>query len=535
MNPLTLILIGLALVILALIGWFLFRAKERSVVVMPGDRPGDLVLQPCTVKIGQDHYKGDCGRMVVQETRGNSASRLIALPIRRIHSPNPRPAEPIFYLAGGPGSTNMSFVPPAWLLANHDVILVGYRGVDGTLKLDCPEVADAMKGVDGDVLSSASLDNISVSMQISSARLQKEGVNLAGYTIPEVVEDMEAARTGLGYARINLLSESYGTRLAQIYAYQHPDSLLRSAMIGVNPPGHFLWLPETTDAQVEYYASLCRQDLKCSSNTPDLAAAMRRVNQAMPHRWLFLPIDPGKVKIVAFAMLYHRTTAPIIFDAYLSADKGDASGLALMSLAYDYILPRMMTWGEFFAIGSSADYEAGRDYRTELTKPDAILGAPMALLIWGSADGWPITPMAAEYRQVHPSEVETLLISGSVDFSTPAQFARDELLPSLRNGKQVILAEQGHVGDFWAFQPAAAERLLTSFYDTGNGDDSLYITLPMDFKPAMSFPLLAKILMGTGILLLIGLWGIIWGITQGIRRRKTTNEVIHEAETRPAP
>ena len=31
----------------------------------------------------------------------------------------------------------------------------------------------------------------------------------------------------------DLLSESYGTRLAQIYAAMHPDRLLRSAMIGV--------------------------------------------------------------------------------------------------------------------------------------------------------------------------------------------------------------------------------------------------------------------------------------------------------------
>jgi pimeloyl-ACP methyl ester carboxylesterase len=535
MNLKTLILIGLAVAVLALISWFLLRTKERPVVVQPGDRPGDLFLQPCTVKIGQDRYMAECGRLIVSENRTNPASRLIALPVRRIHSSNSQPGEPIFYLAGGPGSTNMNFVPPVWLLTNHDVVLVGYRGVDGTPKLDCPEVAEAMIGLNGNLLSPASLDAISATMKNCAARLQKEGVDLAGYTIPEVVEDMEAARTGLGYTRINLLSESYGTRLAQIYATMHPDSLLRSAMIGVNPPGHFLWLPETTDAQVEYYAGLCRQDPNCSVQTRDLAAAMRGVNQAMPRRWLFLPIDPGKVKIVAFAMLYHRTTAPIIFDAYLSAEKGDASGLALMSLAYDFILPRMMTWGEFFAVGSSADYEAGRDYRAELTKPDAILGAPMSLLIWGSADGWPITPMAAEYRLVHPSDVETLLISGSVDFSTPAQFAKDELLPSLHKGKQVIIAEQGHVGDFWAFQPAAAERLLTSFYDTGNGDDSLYTILPMDFKPAISFPLLAKILLSTGILLLIGLGSAFWGIARGIRRRKTSNADNHETETRAAP
>jgi pimeloyl-ACP methyl ester carboxylesterase len=522
MNIKMLILIGLAAAILALMGWFVLRPKDKPVVVMPGDKPGDLFLQPCTVKIGQVGYVAECGRLIVPENRANPASRLIALPVRRIHSPNANPAEPIFYLAGGPGSSNMNFVPPAWLLANHDVILVGYRGVDGTPKLDCTEVAEAMTGLNGDLLSPASLDHISATMKDCAARLQKEGVDLAGYNMPEVVEDMEAARTSLGYAHVNLLSESYGTRLAQIYAYMHADNLLRSAMIGVNPPGHFLWLPETSDAQVEYYAGLCRQDPKCGAQTRDLADAMRGVNQAMPRRWLFLPIDPGKVKIVAFAMLYHRTTAPIIFDAYLSAEKGDASGLALMSLAYDFILPRMMTWGEFFAIGSSADYEAGRDYRAELTRPDAILGAPMSLLIWGSADGWPITPMASEYRQVHPSEVETLLISGSVDFSTPAQFAKDELLPSLHKGKQVIIAEQGHVADFWAFQPTAAESLLTSFYDTGIGDDSLYTILPMDFKPAMSFPLLAKILLGTGILLLIGLGSAIWGINRGISRRKTS-------------
>jgi hypothetical protein len=248
---------------------------------------------------------------------------------------------------------------------------------------------------------------------------------------------------------------------------------------------------------------------------------MRRVNQSMPKRWLFLPIDPGKVEVVAFELLFHRTTAPMVFDAYLSAERGDPGGLALMSMAYDLIMPNMMTWGEFFAIGGSADFEPGRDYRAELTTPDAILGAPLSLLIWGSAtDGWPITPMADEYRQVQPSDVTTLLISGSVDFSTPAQFARDELLPSLRNGRQVIIAEQGHTGDFWKYQPEARQRLLTSFFDTGVADDSLYTYLPMDFKPAMRFPVLAKVLLGTGILLILALVGAVVGITRRVRTRR---------------
>jgi len=42
---------------------------------------------------------------------------------------------------------------------------------------------------------------------------------------------------------------------------------------------------------------------------------------------LFFRIDPGKVKIVTFAMLFNRKTAAQAFDAWLAAENGDPSGL----------------------------------------------------------------------------------------------------------------------------------------------------------------------------------------------------------------
>jgi len=127
---------------------------------------------------------------------------------------------------------------------------------------------------------------------------------------------------------------------------------------------------------------------------------------------------------------------------------------------------------------------------------------------------------------VQPSDVETLLVSGSIDFSTPAQFAEQELLPSLSRGRHVIIAEQGHTDDFWGFQPEAAERLLTSFYDTGTADDSLYTTLPMDFKPAMRFPVLAKVLVAMIVLLVCGLVWAVWGTIRRISRNKTAKRGV---------
>ena len=71
-------------------------------------------------------------------------SRLIALPVVRIKARTAHPGEPIFRLEGGPGVTNMQFEAAERLAAHHDVVLVGYRGVDGSSVLDAPEVEAAL-------------------------------------------------------------------------------------------------------------------------------------------------------------------------------------------------------------------------------------------------------------------------------------------------------------------------------------------------------------------------------------------------------
>ena len=104
-------------------------------------KSGDVLLEPC--KDGE--READCGSLIVPENPDKADSRLIALPITRIHATGGNPTEPIFFLDGGPGEAlNMRFDPPAALLAKHDVVLVGYRGVDGSSPLDCPEVSQAM-------------------------------------------------------------------------------------------------------------------------------------------------------------------------------------------------------------------------------------------------------------------------------------------------------------------------------------------------------------------------------------------------------
>lgn len=518
------ILIALAAIMLGLI-LMACGGPATALTVPAGAKPGDLTLESCTIKTEDGEYEADCGTLVVPENRAKVDSRLIALPVIRIRATGNNPAEPIFWLAGGPGQSNVQLEPPAWLLANHDVVMVGYRGADGPSVLACPEYDRVLRSqsAGGDALSAESLANVAEAMAACAARLQAAGVDLEGYTTPEVVEDLEAARKALHYERVNLLSGSYGTRVAQIYAYLHPDRLYRSVMSGASTPGGIVMEPERLDAQLRYYARLCAQDARCNVRTPDLAETMRRVAHHMPHRWLFLPIDPGNVKVVTFQLLYSRSTAPMVFDAYLAAEQGDPSGLALMSLLG--LAPTGLTWGAFFSKAYSMDYDPSRDYAAEMNPPGSILGSPYGLGIWATAWAWPVRLIPAELRQVHPSDVETLIISGSVDVAAPAERATEELLPSLSKGQQVILAEMSHNDLPEANQPQATERLLTSFYDTGVADDSLYTYAPIDFQVAWGYPALAKMGLGLVLLIIVIVGGgigftIRWVKRRTVRRRR---------------
>jgi pimeloyl-ACP methyl ester carboxylesterase len=486
--------------------------------VLNGPEAITITLEPCSFKTKSTSYSADCGTLVVPEIRNKAASRMISLPVMRIHAGVDESAEPIFYLAGGPGQSNMNFKPPDDLLARHDFVLIGYRGVDGSVRLDCPEVSQAIKGIGDDLLGLPSLNNLNQAFRQCAERLQAEGTDLNAYTMLEVISDMEAARVALGYSRINLLSQSYGTRIAQIYAYQHTAVILRSVMVGVNPPGCFVWEPDTIDRQIEYYARLWKEDPSCISRSQDLVKSMKNVIRNMPQRWLFLPIDKGKVKLITFALLYHRNTAAQVFDTYIAAENGDPSGLALMTLAYDFMFPSMITWGDLAAKAYSADFDPKRDYITEMDPPNSILGSPFSKLLM-SLGSWPTAHIPDEFRKTRQSDVETLLLSGSIDFSTPAGYATHNLLPQLTNGKQVILKEMGHTHDLWTIERPATLHLLTSFYDTGVADDSQFTYAPMEFQVSWGFPKLAKIGLVFMFLLITGIVLFVISIINRVRHR----------------
>jgi hypothetical protein len=106
-------------------------------------------------------------------------------------------------------------------------------------------------------------------------------------------------------------------------------------MIGANPPGGMVWNPQKSDELIKRYGELWAKDPQASARCPDLVDAIRKVNDDMPRRWLFLPIHPGNVKAAA-----------MVFDKYRAAANGDPSGLWLASLVACFVFPEVVNWGD---------------------------------------------------------------------------------------------------------------------------------------------------------------------------------------------
>jgi len=468
----------------------------------------------------RDTIPAECGTLTVPERRDVAGSRLIAIPVIRVRALAARPGLPIFFLNGGPGGTNQRTRPPAWSRQNHDFVLVGFRGVDGSERLACPEFEQSLVTSIGDLLSARAIADRRAATGSCARRLQSKGIDLAGYTMHEVVDDVDAAREALGVERLLLYSESYGTRLAQIYAHRHRERVERSVMVGVNPPGRFIWEAAQLDTVLLEYGRLCTQDPACRANTQDLPGAVSRVVHDMPTHWGPFPIHRGVVMLAAFQLLFSHESAPLALDAFIDADRGDASGLAALSLIAGYQLTQFdLVFGDMFAKGS-VDFDSVRGSPEAFDPPGSLMGSPMSSVFWTAvteSGGWPIV-RPADHAPVTPaSDVETLLIGGTLDVSTPAGYATRELLPQLSRGHQVIFRNAGH-NDLWEFQGTAYAGLVGGFFASGAVDTSGFVPQAISVHGTWTLARLTKLFVAGTMLALAILSFVGWKLARRLHR-----------------
>jgi hypothetical protein len=129
--------------------------------------------------------------------------------------------------------------------------------------------------------------------------------------------------------------------------------------------------------------------------------------------------------------------------------------------------------------------------------------------------------------------VPTLVISGTLDGTTPAENATRELLPHLPNGHQVLLDGFGHSTDFWNNQVPAGTHLINRYLDTGDVDASRFVVQKVDFTPPTRQTTLAKeiagALVGFALLTVVSLAWVATRVRRHGRLSRKTRLVVRSA------
>ena len=441
------------------------------------------------IVIDSQTYQTLEGFIDVPEDYQKANSRRLLIPFFVVKSPSKNPSIPIFWLDGGPGGSNIisedkiATSSPSKILANHDFVCIGYRGVDGTTILKSKKINKAMKGLHHQMLSEVSLLNIEKKIKEYCAELNKSGININNYTIMDVIEDFEYARKFLGYKSIHLLSVSYGTRVALLYSYKYPEVLNQSLMIGACPPGYFLARPEQAELTLNRYDSIYKSQ-KTTDYRGSIKIAMKKALDNLPKRWATFRLDAEKIKAGTVGALYVRGFAVMAFDAYFKAAyQGDYSGLFMLQKIQD--MNEIKAIGDVYAKTVSADKsvtEAQETINNMQPETSTVLGKNMALIYERTSKSWPIASIPSAYTKCRSTNVKTLVISGDLDFRTPAYITEKELMPYLPNGKHLILKNMSHQDIL--MNTMKSTEFLQTYFDTGEANKSLIKSIDtIDFKP----------------------------------------------------
>ena len=420
---------------------------------------GTLTLAPYTLRTydGQAH-DAELGKLTVRENRSGPSTRVIELAFVRLKSTAAKPAAPIVWLAGGPGTPGivMARIPVYYSLFEKlrdvaDVILLDQRGSG----MSVPSLVCAAVPVPRDVFESADkwLRAYSGMSAACARKWRAEGVELAAYSNDANADDLEDLRVAIGADKLSLLGHSYGTVLAQAAIRRHGDRLERVVMAAVEGPDNLLALPSVWDAFIAKLSQLAAEDPAAGKNQPTLEATYRRVLTKLERKPVTLTIADAQTKLpieirvgkigvqwlVRLNMNDARTyaTLPALFR---SIDEGDYAMLARqLEPLYQNFKGRSPMAN---AIDCSAGWSAERFAQSRREAAHALFSNVNLQWTPEVCRAVGVTKIPAPPARV-TTAVPTLFVSGTLDTNTPP-FEAEEVRWGFTNSTHLVVENSGH-------------------------------------------------------------------------------------------
>lgn len=448
-----------------------------GVAASPPEQLG-LIIADCA--IGTEKYSARCGTFTVYEDRASSSGRTIALPVVVLPAKHPT-HRAIFWNPGGPGASATQIAPfiAAGLFAKeltqlrerYDIVLVDNRGIGGSKPQQCdtapPEHPEYyFLQLWPDALLSACRERLSAD------------ANLSLYTSSLAADDMDDIRAALGYRRVVLDGDSYGTFFYLAYMRQHARNVESAILDGVAPPGLLIVpLQDAAGAQLamDQLFAACVNDADCAAHFPNFAAHFVE----LVHR-----LDAGPISL---NILNPATQRPqvVLLSKEVFADRLRQTLYLSAAAAYiPYIVERAYLQ-DYVPLGQMIDattrglagvVEVGANLSTTCAEDIPFITENEAQRSSaGSFEGdlrvraqqrackiWNVKPVAATFNEPVRSQIPVLMVSGSDDPTTPPKYAA-LALPYLPNARLALVQGAAHVTE-----TPCTDRLKVDFVLSGS-------------------------------------------------------------------
>jgi pimeloyl-ACP methyl ester carboxylesterase len=394
-----------------------------------------------------------CGALSVLENPERADSRRLAIRYAVIPASSGKALpDPIVVLMGGPGekaieSASMYVGKLGSLLSDRDLLLVDQRGTGQSAPLECHLFSPA------DPAASVR-DFFPPAAVARCARELEQTADLTRYTFPYFASDLEQVRRALGYGRLNLFAGSYGTRAAQAYLRQYPQSV-RTAYLGSPVPidaGGPLDFARTEQTALDQMFERCAADAACHAAFPHLRDEFQRlvgrldageVHVHVPGAPNPVPLSRGRVAEWVRSQLYRPHEAAALPWFLHRSYAGDWSPIVDNMLSHARDAEQDLAFGLFFSITCSEDVPFVNEKDVAAATRDTFLGDYRLRQQQGACRLWPRAKLPEGYRQPVRSSSPTLFVTGDLDGGSPLWFT-DRVAQGFSNHVTIVVHGQGH-------------------------------------------------------------------------------------------
>jgi len=417
------------------------------------------VLTPCEVPGPEEDVKekARCGTYEAFENRVTKSGRKIKLKIVVFPATGPdKAADPLFYIPGGPGSSATEDAPYiaqqyAKIRERRDLVFVDQRGTGESNPLNC------------DLFDPHDLQSyLGVYFPLEGVRKCREQLELKAdlrlYTTPIAMDDLDEVRAALGYARINIIGTSYGTRAAQVYLKRHGEHVRAVILHGVSPTGQLMPrdFPQHTERALNGVVDECAVDEACRGAFPDLRAEVKtvldrllrgpvEVNLKNAQTGASIPLKLSR-DLAAEAiryMLYQPESASRIPLYIHQAAQGNFAPLARSALLYRRQIVATGSNGMYLSVTCAEDLPWIKPGEGERNAEHTFLGDYRLRQQRAACALWPRADVPRDYAEPTRAAVPALILTGQWDPVTPPTYgeAASKYLP---NSLNLVVPHGGH-------------------------------------------------------------------------------------------